>query len=87
MKAIDIMFNGQIICLINAETLKNPHTNLRKELVKRLKDLGAKIEYLKDAFATADRKTNVEVAMVHIKIERQVEDHLYNGMKSDTQKK
>ena len=30
-KAIDIMFSGQIVCLINAETIKNPFSNSRKE--------------------------------------------------------
>ena len=35
-KALDIIFCGQIICLLNAETLRNPCTNTRKTLVYRL---------------------------------------------------
>jgi len=37
MKAIEMqeIFGGAVVCLLNAETLKNPHTNLRKTLVRR----------------------------------------------------
>lgn len=79
LKAIDIMYRGQIIFLLNAETIRNPNTNTRKELVARLKKLGAKIEYIKDAFLVAERKTKVEVALVDITIERKVEDDLFAG--------
>ena len=57
LKAIDIMYSGEIVFLLNAETLKNPHTNIRKELVKRLSELNVDIEYIQDAFKSAERKT------------------------------
>lgn len=81
LKAIDIMYCGQIVCLLNAETLKNPYTRTRQELVKKLDELGAEIEYIKDAFAGEDaqRSTDVEVAMVNIVIERRVEEDLFAG--------
>ncbi|MFZ3046531.1 MAG: methyltransferase, partial [Desulfatirhabdiaceae bacterium] len=50
LKAIDIMYSGQIICLLNAETICNPHTNIRKMLVDKLTELGAEIEYLQGEF-------------------------------------
>lgn len=77
MKAIDIMFSGQIVFLLNAETLKNPFSNDRKALVQRLEDLNAEIEYIPDAFINAERKTPVEIALVYIKIERDIEDDLF----------
>lgn len=77
MKAIDIMYSGDIVCLLNAETLKNPYTNLRKELVKRLEELNADIEYIQDSFVDAERKTGVEIALVYINIERNYEDDLF----------
>lgn len=80
MKMIDIMYRGQIICLLNAETLRNPCTNLRKDLARKLEELGAEIEYIQQAFVAAERKTDVEVAMVSIVIERRVEDDLFAGV-------
>jgi predicted RNA methylase len=77
LKALDVMYRGQIICLLNAETIKNPFTNFRKVLVRRLEELGAKIEYIENAFLDAERKTGVEVALVDIRIERKVEDDLF----------
>ena len=79
MKAIDIMYTGQIIFLLNAETIKNPHTNLRKELVKRLNELEAEVEYIEGAFEDAERKTKVEIALVDIVTKRRVEDDLFAG--------
>jgi hypothetical protein len=55
---------GGVICLLNAETLRNPFTNSRKELKKRLDELGAEIEYVEDAFADAERSADVDVAIV-----------------------
>lgn len=60
---------GNIICLLNAETLKNPYTETRRELKKQLEKHNAKIEYIKDAFLSAERKTAVEVALIKVAIE------------------
>ena len=79
LKAIDIMYRGQIIFLLNAETIRNPHTNSRKDLCRRLDELGAEIEFIQNAFTTAERPTNVEVALVNIVIDRKVEDDLFAG--------
>lgn len=79
LKAIDIMYRGQIIFLLNAETLRNPHTNTRKELAGKLKDLKADIKYYKGAFKNAERPTGVEVALVNINIKRNIEDDLFEG--------
>jgi hypothetical protein len=88
LKAIDIMYCGEIICLLNAATLKNPHTHMRERLVKKLTQLNADIEYIQDAFLDAERKTSVEIALVYIRVENQVEDDLFAGIKDtapDTQ--
>ncbi len=80
-KALNIMFCGQIVCLLNAETIKNPCTKSRQELVARLKKLNADIEYIENAFSDAERKTNVEVALIYVKIERSVEIDVFGEMK------
>ena len=69
LKALDIMQSGgKIRCILNAETIRNPYTNERKDLVRRLQKLGAEIEYIKDAFSRAERKTDVEIALVSVDI-------------------
>ena len=57
---------GAIICLLNAETLRNPYSNERKELGKKLEQYGAEIKYYENAFLDAERPTEVEVACVKV---------------------
>jgi hypothetical protein len=83
LKAIELMYNGQIVCLLNAETLKNPYSHTRKSLVKKLQDLNADIEYIQNAFIDAERKTNVEIALIYINIENDIEDVLFKNSKLD----
>lgn len=69
LKALDMQQNGgKIICLLNAETLRNPYTNTRKDLVRRLDEYGAEVEFMEGAFADAERKTDVEVALIKVDI-------------------
>lgn len=69
MKALDLMQDGgKIRCILNAETIRNPYTNERKELAQRLDSLGAEVEYIQDAFSRAERKTGVEIALVSVDI-------------------
>lgn len=73
---------GGIICLLNAETLRNPYTETRKELVKQLNKYNAQIEYIEDAFVSAERRTGVEVALIKVFIEQvQEESDIYNRLK------
>jgi hypothetical protein len=85
LKAIDILYRGQIIYLLNAETLKNPNTNTKKELVRKLDELGAEIEYIQNAFVDAERPTGVEIALINITVERKVEDDLFAGARDEAQ--
>ncbi len=84
-KALDIMFTGQIVCLLNAKTIKNPYSNERKRLVQRLKELKAEIEYIDDAFNDTDsqRKTDVETALIYINIQADVETNIFSGMREE----
>lgn len=77
LKAIDILYSGQIVCLLNAETLRNPYTNSRKDLITKLKALNAEIEFIQDAFLTAERKTPVEIALIYIDIKRDIKTDLF----------
>ena len=59
---------GEVRCILNAETIRNPCTNERRGLVSLLQKYGAKITYKQDAFSHAARKTSVEVALVAVTI-------------------
>lgn len=83
LKAIDILFSGQIVCLLNAETLKNPYSNYRIQLNSKLKELCAEITFLTHTFMQAERPTRVEVALIYIKKEAHVETEVFNELKKD----
>lgn len=83
LKALKIQEKGgSIVCLLNSETLKNPYTDSRRELLKQLNKYGATIEYIQNAFVSAERKTGVEIALVKVHIEQtQEESDIYNRLK------
>lgn len=85
LKAIELMKNGgEIVCLLNAETIKNPFSNERKRLVETLNKLEANITYKEKAFAQAERKTNVDIALIYINIEKSpLESDLFKGIQFD----
>jgi hypothetical protein len=69
LKALEIQQNGgRIVCLFNAETIRNPFSNARKDLVRKLDELNAEIEFIQGAFIDAERKTGVEIAMIKVNI-------------------
>lgn len=70
LKAIQLQerFGGKIVCILNAETLKNAYSNERQLLQKKLDMYNANIEYMQNAFSTAERKTNVEIALIYLNI-------------------
>lgn len=73
---------GAVICLLNAETLKNPCTNDRAFLDRKLRENNADIEYISDAFMTADRKTEVEIALIKVQLPQvKKESFILDGLK------
>ena len=69
LHALHIMERGgEVRCILNAETIRNPCTNERKELSALLAKYNARITYKQDAFTHAARKTAVEVALVAVTI-------------------
>ena len=75
MKALDMVADGgQVVCLLNAQTIRNPFSYDRQQLIKKLNELDADIEYISDAFTGAERKTDVEIAMIHAFVPYKVND-------------
>ena len=67
--ALDMIENGgQVACILNAETIRNPYTNARSTLLSKLKKYGATIRYMDDAFAKAERKADVDIALINVSV-------------------
>lgn len=69
LHAWNILWEGEIVAILNAETIRNPFSKEREFLANLIKDHGSVVEFLDGAFMTDDttRKTGVEVALVHLK--------------------
>lgn len=65
LHAWDILKNGDIACLLNAETVRNPCTKERERLKAIIAENGS-VEYLGPVFRTADNPTDVDVALVRL---------------------
>ncbi len=81
LKAWDFLHDGEIVCLLNEETIKNPCTKTRQRLEKIITEHGH-VDCLGDCFSTAERKTSVRVALVYLK--KQAEDDSFDLWASDT---
>ncbi|MEI2356072.1 DUF4942 domain-containing protein [Mesobacillus zeae] len=68
----------EIYAIVNAETIKNPFSTLRKELARLLDLHAARVNFVDNAFSAAERKTDVEVALIYLKVRREdVSEDLY----------
>lgn len=70
LKAIDFAekTGSKIVCLLNAETIKNPYSNKRKLLAQKLKKYNAEFQYITDGFVNAERETDVETVIVRLDV-------------------
>ena len=72
---------GAIICLLNAETLKNECTNERIILNRMLQEYNADIRYIQNAFSNAERKTDTEIALIKVKLpDVKRESFIFDGL-------
>jgi hypothetical protein len=67
LHAWDKLYDGEIVALVNAETIKNPCSKERERLVDLVMAYGD-IEFIEGAFQSveAERKTTVSVAIIHL---------------------
>lgn len=90
LKALEMQSRngGAVVCLLNAETLKNPCTNERMDLKRKLTEYNANIEFIQDAFLYAERKTGVEIALVKVQLpEVKRESFILNGLQKAQEQK
>jgi hypothetical protein len=67
LRAWDFLHSGEVVCLLNAETIRNPHTDERKRLAALIQEHDGTVEELGSCFRGADRTTDVDVVLVHLK--------------------
>ena len=75
--------NTTIRCILNAETIRNPYSQSRKQLVNLLEHHQANIEYIQNGFSDAERTTNVEVAMISITLKKQSTNDYFSNATLD----
>lgn len=68
LKAWNMMYDGEIVTILNAETIQNPCSKEREMLVSLIERNG-EVEYHKGAFMVqeAERRTAVDVALVYLR--------------------
>lgn len=81
LQAWDVSQGGDIVSLLNAESINNPYTKERQRLAKLIADHG-EVEHIGQVFMDAERKTNVDSVIVRLKKPSRVtdEDFLFHGM-------
>ncbi len=89
LKAWDILWDGEIVAIINADTLRNPFSGERKMLTNLVEKHG-EVEFINGAFAVpdAERKTNVDVALVYLRkcanVSEDIVGPIINGLNRDS---
>ena len=72
LRALELQKSGgQVICLLNAQTILDPYSKTRRLLAQQLQKLGAKISFVENAFSFAngaERTADVDVAIVRVDI-------------------
>ncbi len=84
LKAWSILWDGEIVAILNAETIRNPYTKERQLLVGLIEQHG-EVEYIEGAFSGADaeRKADVDVALVYLRKEADVKADLLGSFFDD----
>lgn len=81
LHAWNLLYSGVLVSLVNAETIRNPHTKERQLIAKIIEDYGEVVETIEGAFTDAERKTDVTVAIIRLERKRTVEFDYFEGMK------
>lgn len=83
LKAWEILKDWEMVCLVNAETIKNPFSKSRQLIQKIIADNNWEVEYIENAFIDAERKTWVEVAMISIKKKSDESENMFSWFKQE----
>lgn len=81
LKAWEILWDGEVVAIINAETIRNPFSKERQMLLQLVQKHG-EVDFIKDAFKGSDvvREADVEIALVYLKKEANLDNDLFSDM-------
>lgn len=67
IKAFNLLIHGELVAIVNAETIRNPCSKKKQLLVDWIAEYGS-VEFIESAFTEPDtlRRTRVEVALIHL---------------------
>lgn len=84
LRAWESMFDGEIVSIINAETLRNPFSRERQHLARLIEHHG-EVEYIKGAFLGEDvkRETAVDIALVYLRKQSHVGEDIVGSLLHD----
>lgn len=91
LHAWKVLYDGEIVAILNAETIRNPYTKEREMLARLISEHGS-VEFLQEEFLSPDteRKTDVEVALVWLRKEsgfnQKIVDDILRGLKQDAER-
>lgn len=81
LKAIEMQrYGGQIVCLLNSETINNPYTLERKVLADKIKQYDGKVFDYGQCFMHSDRPTDVNISCVYIDIPKGAKSDILDGL-------
>lgn len=71
-KALDMLelSGGELRAITSSSMIKNPYSNIRKEIITILNKHNATIEFLENEFTYARRETDVEIAIIKCTIDK-----------------
>ena len=81
VKAFDLLVDGELVAILNAETIRNPHTAKRKLICSWIEEHGS-VEFLSEAFLDPDtmRKTAADVALIWLQKKIDIKQNFTNGL-------
>lgn len=83
LKAWEIAENTDIVCLMNAETIRNPYSQKRQLVNQIIEDNGWSVEYREWAFTDAERKTGIDIAIVRVTKKTESARFSFDGMETE----
>lgn len=66
LHAYDHMLQGEIVAILNAETIRNTEPSWSRRMLAYIISECGEVEFVQGAFLDAERKTAVDVALVHL---------------------
>lgn len=84
LRAWEAMFDGEIVAIINAETLRNPFSRERQHLVRLVEQHG-EVEFVEGAFLgdEVQRETAVDIALVYLRKQSNVGEDIVGALMDD----